>query len=56
MVYRSILTSIKSSCRFALQIQFRHCPRQLFTESWLAGGMIGYVSEENIIVFHEEFV
>ena len=56
MVYRSVLMSIKSSFRFAMQNQFRHCPRQLFTESWLAGGMNGYVSEENIIVFHEEFV
>ena len=58
VVYRSVLImiSIKSSFRFALRIQFRHCPRHLFTESWLAGGMIGYVSEEDIIVFHEDFV
>ena len=53
VVYRSVLISVKSSVRFALQIQFRHCPS---TESWLAGGMIGYVSEEDIIVFHECFV
>ena len=56
VVYRSVLISIKPSFRFALRIQFRLRPRHLFTESWLAGGMIGYVSEEDIIVFHEDFV
>ena len=56
VIYRSVLISIKSSFRFALRIQFHHCPRHLFTESWLAGGMIGYVSEADIIVFHEDFV
>ena len=51
VIYRSVLISIKSSFRFALRIQFRHCPRHLFTESWLAGGMIGSVSEEALSCF-----
>lgn len=53
VVYQSILSAVKSSLRFVVRIQQRHCPRDLFVEAWLANGLLGHVSEENIIVFKE---
>jgi hypothetical protein len=55
VVYRTVLSSIKSSLRFTLRVQHRHCPRYLFSESWLAGGVFGFVSPDDVIVFPEEF-
>ena len=51
VVFSSILSSIKSSLRFAVRMQQRHCPYDLFVESWLAGGVLGFVSKVDIIVF-----
>ena len=51
VVFSSILSSVRSSLRFAVRLQQRHCPRDLFVESWLAGGVLGFVSEADIIVF-----
>ena len=55
VVFPSLLSSVKSSLRFVVRIQQRHCPGDLFVESWLAGGVLGYVSDENIIVFSQEY-
>ena len=51
VVFSSILSSIKSSLQFAVRMQQRHCPYDLFVESWLAGGVLGFVSKVDIIVF-----
>ena len=51
VVFSSILSSVRSSLRFAVRLQQRHCPRDLFVETWLAGGVLGFVSEADIIVF-----
>ena len=50
VVYPSLLASVKSSLRFVVRIQQRHCPHDLFIESWLAGGVLGDMSDENIMV------
>ena len=54
-VYRSILALVKSSLRFTLGVQQRHCPRDLFMESWMAGGLLGHVTQDNIIAFSPGF-
>ena len=36
VVYRTVLSSIKSSLRFTVRVQCRHSPRHLFLKSWLA--------------------
>ena len=55
VVYTSLLASVKSSLRFVVRIEQCHCPRDLFVTWWLAGGILGYVSDENIIVFHCDY-
>ena len=53
VVYSAVLSAVKSSLRFIVRIQYRHCPHDLFVESWLAGGILGHVSPDGIIVFSE---
>ena len=53
VIYGDVLNRVKSSLRFNLRIQLRHCPRDRFSELWLAGDVLGHVSEEDIIVFSE---
>ena len=55
VVFRSLLALVKSSLRFTLRVQQRHCPRDLFVESWLAGGVLGHVTPDNIIAFSAGF-
>ena len=55
VVYQLLLTSVKSSLRFVVRLQQRHCLCDLFVELWLAAGVLGYVSNENIIVFSQEY-
>ena len=50
--YPSTLARVKSSLRFILQIQRRHCPADLFHESWLAQGVFGHLSTDGVLVFH----
>ena len=54
VLYSAILASVISSLRFVVKIQQRHCPRDLFIESWLPGGLLGYMSVENIrMCYHD---
>ena len=55
VVYSSLLASVKSSLRFIVRLQQCHCPQDLFVTSWLAGGILGYLSDENFIVFHRDY-
>ena len=42
---------IKSSLRFAIQTQQRHCTADLFSELWLAHDVLGVVLEDGSIQF-----
>ena len=53
--YGSILSSVKSSLRFMLRVQRRHCPADRFAELWLADDLFGTVSDHDILVFQAEF-
>ena len=55
VVFSSLLALVKSSLRFTLRVQQRHCPRNLFVESWMAGGLLGHVTPDNIIAFSPGF-
>ena len=55
MDYGSTLSSAKSSLRFMLRVQRRHCPGDRFAELWLADGSFGTVSDDDILVFSAEF-
>ena len=51
MDYGSTLSSVKSSLRFMLRVQRRHCPADRFAELWLADDLFGTVSDDDIIFF-----
>ena len=48
-------SALCSILRFVLRTYHRNLPVDLFTESWLAGGVFGYVSSDNDIVFRDDF-
>ena len=54
--FRSKLSYVKSTFRFLLCIQQHHCPAEVFMESWLAGGVVGHVTPDNIVVFSDALV
>ena len=54
--YRSVLAHVFSSLWFVLSVYHRRCPCHLFTASWLAGGILGYLSRDNVLVFEVDLL
>ena len=55
LIYGSVLGSVKSTLRFVLRVQQRHSPVNVFTDLWLANGIFGAISADNVITFPAEF-
>ena len=54
--YRSVLAHVSSSLRFVLSVFHRRCPRDFFIASWLAGGIFGHLSPDDVLVFGAELL
>ena len=50
----SAIAAIKSSFRFLLRLQKRHCSASVFNKEWLAGGVIGSISPSSHIRFRPD--
>ena len=50
------LSRAKSTFRFLLGIQQRHCSEEVFVASWLAGGVVGHLTPDGVIVFSDSCV
>lgn len=48
-----VIRKSKSSLRFLIRMQQRHCPKHLFVALWLAGGSMGHVSPDGEVIFDE---
>ena len=53
--YGSVLSSVKFALRFMLRVQRRHCPVDRYSTLWLANGILASVTNDDVIVFPDEF-
>ena len=52
----SVLRMAKSTFRFAVKLEHRHCLRTKFEEEWLLRGLVGTITDNNSVSFSKDFM